>query len=460
MASILDRNLIGASIICNGYSNGSNLPPSPANNDQYIVGVNPVNQFTGAKKNQVARFNSFTNKWQFFDPETYTNILFDTVNKSIYKYNPTNKEWANVAYVGEDDSSHFGSDNKLTYPYPITVVTTITNNYYIFNPLENGIRNVTGYQITCDNTYNLNRYNNQIKILDISTYKMYIIGNDGTVTNIELYDVPDYKNVSNVTIIDNVFAPIYILNRINKTMCKIVYKDGKRTITSENIDHTIPRFNDYDYFIEYDSITCPNPNIVTRSSITSCEQYDKQYSSNIDGYTYSNKNITSNINPVPISNKLSNFTTKGLMRKDAICSNIMISTKKDQAHTDMCIPLSLRTIRAQFTQDQINSKKIVIKFDKNTNPWYNPIGFGYGINSPMIRFSVGGVVMSDGKDYKFTYEIGQHLINNDINYTVNDTIGIIDWNNMDLEQISLKGTDWYTITFNSMSSIGIAISNE
>ena len=152
---------------------------------------------------------------------------------------------------------------------------------------------------------------------------------------------------------------------------------------------------------------------------------------------------------------MSTIDTKGFLRKDPICSNIMISNKKDSQHTDMCIPLTLRTIRAQFTETQLQDKKIVIKFDKATNPWFNPIG--YGSISPIVRFSVGGLVMSSIKDYKFSYEIGQHLTTD---YSDDETVGIIDWNNMDLSEIQLETTDWYTITFNSMSSIGIAIANE
>ena len=68
-----------------------------------------------------------------------------------------------------------------------------------------------------------------------------------------------------------------------------------------------------------------------------------------------------------------------------------------------------------------------------------------------------GLVMCANKDYKFTHEIGQHLTNE---YNEDDIVGIIDWTDMDLSQISLLPTDWYTITFNSMSSIGITISNE
>ena len=449
---MLDRNNIGISVVCNGFSNGESIPTT-SNNIQYIVSDLPVGLFSGAKKNQIARYNGFISKWQFYDPEDYTDILFDVTNKSIYRYRSDTKNWAYIAYVGDDDRSHFGTDNKLMYPYPVTCVADAVSNISQYNPVEKGIRNISGYKLDIDNIYNFNHTKTQLCVLDLSSGKIYRIGNDGTITNLKIYSAPGYSKSFNDTLENTFFVPIYILTRTNLKVYKIIYVNDKIEIKSDTSDNTIPKFTDYDFFIEYDSLLSGNPKITKVSSITSVSYYKDGYCNNIDSYRQTD--APPNVNPLQLKSKLASPITKGLIRKDPICSNIAISTKKDQEHTDVCIPLSLRSMRAQFTTTQINDRKIIIKFDKATNPWYYPIG--YSSLPAIVRFSVSGLVMNHGKDYAFKYEIGQHLTGQ---YTEDDTVGIIEWNNMDLAQINLTTSDWYAITFNSMSSKGIAIVNE
>lgn len=450
MASMLDRNLIGISLVCDGFHDGISTPDTRC---QYIVGEGAANHFASAKKNHIAKYNNRRDKWEFFAPEDSLDILFDRVNKSIYRYRRDTKNWVCMAFVGDDNIDHFNNDTKLMYPYPVTCVSGVVYDYFQFNPLKDGIRNVSGYRLYANNEYNPNRSDSQLKILDASTAKLYQIGNDGTVTNIKLSGVSDYKSKPNDTLTTSSFAPIYILDRTNLKMYKIGYQNNKLVVTNEANDPTILKFTDYDFFLEYDSIGTTNPKMIARSSISNVGYYNQSFCTNVDIIRYAD--VDPRINPDRLYSKMSTIDTKGFLRKDPICSNIMISNKKDSQHTDMCIPLTLRTIRAQFTETQLQDKKIVIKFDKATNPWFNPIG--YGSISPLVRFSVGGLVMSSIKDYKFTYEIGQHLTTD---YSDDETVGIIDWNNMDLSEIQLETTDWYTITFNSMSSIGIAIANE
>lgn len=443
---MLDRNLIGISLVCDGFHDGVSNPDTKC---QYIVGQGATHHFASAKKNDIAKYNAYRRKWEFFAPEDSLDILFDRVNKSIYRYRRDTKNWVCMAFVGDDNINHFKNDTKLMYPYPVTCVASALYNYFQFNPLKNSITNSSGYSLTSNNVYKLSRSNNQLKILDIPTAKLYLIGNDGTITNIKLPGVPDYKSSPSDQTVDSSFVPVYILDRMDKKIYKIVYNDNKLKVISEVNDPTIPKYEGYNYFIEYDTFGTTNPKLIVRSSIVNSDE-NQDFCNSYDVFRY-NDTVSEN----PLTTKISTIINKGLLRKDPICSNIMISTKKDQQHTDMCIPLILRTIRAQLTEEQIQNKKIVIKFDKATNPWFNPIG--YSALNPLVRFSVGGLVMSSIKDYKFTYEIGQHFTTE---YSDNETVGIIDWNNMDLANIQLETTDWYTITFNSMSSIGIAIANE
>lgn len=380
MASRINRKFINISFACDGFSRGNNV--TKTNGIQYIVAESPIEAFAGAQKNQIAKYYSTSNEWKFFDPEDCS-VIIDKKNQAIYRYRSDTNNWVFVSYIGEDDQLAI-ANNNLMYPYPVTFAHVV-DNYHQYNPVKNSIHGNFNFNLQILYLYTIDSGLKHLKLLDKSTGKFYQVKPNGEVVNIPLPGIPNYYDKLDDNLLSN-FAPMYVIDYITTKAYKITYNNNKVIITSEDQDTTIPKVRACKFFLQSYTFETTNK-LIHNSSMLDKDSMYYVYMTSLYPLKYINVPVT--LNPDNFL-KYASRNTVGFIRKDPVCSNIMYTKKSDQEHSNMCIPLSMRSIRAQFTQDQITNKKIVIKFDKATNPWYNPIGIAnVSLN---VRFSVGDII--------------------------------------------------------------------